>query len=134
MERSHPAVPSLLSAPGARSGQIRAHGPRLLCPHARGSYSILTAADETSIAIASADAPNGRTLPHLIIISEPVFFQPVHSSEYQVVNVPELGELNPEPSDTNESNNKTDMETNIILSAVIFVLFEPFRSSFSRPA
>ena len=60
----------------------------------------------------------------LIIISEPVFFQPVHSSEYQVaVNVPELGELNPEPSDTNESNNKTDMETNIILSAVIFVLF-----------
>ena len=60
----------------------------------------------------------------LIIISEPVFFQPVHSSEYQVaVNMPELGELNPEPSDTNEPNNKTDMETNIILSAVIFVLF-----------
>ena len=60
----------------------------------------------------------------LIIISEPAFFQPVHSSEYQVaVNVPELGELNPEPSDTNEPNNKTEMETNIILSAVIFVLF-----------
>ena len=90
------------------------------------SYSILTAADHETLHSyrLRRRALTAALCLTLIIISEPVFFQPVHSSEYQVaVNVPELGELNPEPSDTNESNNKTDMETNIILSAVIFVLF-----------
>ena len=90
------------------------------------SYSILTAPDHETLHSyrLRRRALTAALCLTLIIISEPVFFQPVHSSEYQVaVNVPELGELNPEPSDTNESNNKTDMETNIILSAVIFVLF-----------
>ena len=90
------------------------------------SYSILTAADHETLHSyrLRRRALTAALCLTLIIISEPVFFQPVHSSEYQVaVNVPELGELNPEPSDTNESNNKTDMETNIILSAVIFLLF-----------
>lgn len=90
------------------------------------SYSILTAADHETLHSyrLRRRALTAALCLTLIIISEPIFFQPVHSSEYQVaVNVPELGELNPEPSDTNESNNKTDMETNIILSAVIFVLF-----------
>ena len=90
------------------------------------SYSILTAADHETLHSyrLRRRALTAALCLTLIIIFEPVFFQPVHSSEYQVaVNVPELGELNPEPSDTNESNNKTDMETNIILSAVIFVLF-----------
>ncbi|MGB0585181.1 MAG: hypothetical protein ACPGQC_00330 [Limisphaerales bacterium] len=90
------------------------------------SYSILTAPDHETLHSyrLRRRALTAALCLTLIIISEPVFFQPVHSSEYQVaVNVPELGELNPEPSDTNESNTKTDMETNIILSAVIFVLF-----------
>ena len=90
------------------------------------SYSILTAPDHETLHSyrLRRRALTAALCLTLIIISEPVFFQPVHSSEYQVaVNVPELGELNPEPTDTNESNNKTDMETNIILSAVIFVLF-----------
>ena len=93
---------------------------------ARNSYSILTAADHDPLHSyrLRRRALTAALCLTLIIISEPVFFQPVHSSEYKVaVNVPELGELNPEPSDTNESNNKTDMETNIILSAVIFLLF-----------
>ena len=90
------------------------------------SYAILTAPDHETLHSyrLRRRALTAALCLTLIIISEPAFFQPVHSSEYQVaVNVPELGELNPEPTDTNESNNKTDMETNIILSAVIFVLF-----------
>ena len=90
------------------------------------SYSILTAPDHETLHSyrLRRRALTAALCLTLIIISEPIFFQPVHSSEYQVaVNVPELGELKPEPSDTNDSNNKTDMETNIILSAVIFVLF-----------
>ncbi|HCE06897.1 MAG TPA: hypothetical protein DEQ62_11270 [Verrucomicrobiales bacterium] len=90
------------------------------------SYFILSAADHETLHSyrLRRRALTAALCLTLIIISEPAFFQPVHSSEYQVaVNVPELGELNPEPSDTNETNNKTDMETNIILSAVIFVLF-----------
>ncbi len=61
----------------------------------------------------------------LVILSEPIFFQPAHSSEYQVaVNVPLLADAQLQtPEETNESTNNTDMETNIILSAVIFVLF-----------
>lgn len=90
------------------------------------SYFILSAADHETLHSyrLRRRALTAALCLTLIIISEPAFFQPVHSSEYQVaVNVPELGELNPESSDTNETNNKTDMETNIILSAVIFVLF-----------